>query len=151
MLRSRCPFIRTSLFRPVRNQTNRHASSLRFAISPSKISPTPVLTVLLCRALGGAVFPTVHPIPRRHRRARSSSMRIAPSLPRIMPRMLGCYRHRRSPPKGRDRRRCRGRRDARLQQGDVTMKAHIANVCFKYFRRFSGTLLLFHTHVAKVD
>jgi hypothetical protein len=37
------------------------------------------------------------------------------------------------------------------QQGDVTLKAHVANVCFKYFRCFIGMLQVFHMNVAKVD
>ena len=31
------------------------------------------------------------------------------------------------------------------------LKAHIANICFKYFRGFRGLLQVFHTDVEKVD
>ena len=44
--------------------------------------------------------------------------------------------------------RRRSHRDARLQQGDVAMEAHVASVCFKCFK---GILQLFHIDVAKVD
>jgi hypothetical protein len=37
------------------------------------------------------------------------------------------------------------------QQGDDALKAHVANVCFKYFRCFIGTLQVFHMDIAKVD
>ena len=37
------------------------------------------------------------------------------------------------------------------QQGNVTLKARVANVCFKCFRCFRGMLQLFHMDVAKVD
>ena len=47
--------------------------------------------------------------------------------------------------------RRRSHRDARLQQGDVAMEAHVATVYFNYFRRFRGMLQLFHMDVAKVD
>jgi hypothetical protein len=47
--------------------------------------------------------------------------------------------------------RRRSYRDPRLQQGGVTMEAHVASVCFKCFRRFRGTLQSFHMDVAKVD
>jgi hypothetical protein len=64
--------------------------------------------------------------------------------------MLGCCRCRRSPLEGRGRCRCHGRCDARSQQGDVAMKAHVASICFKCFRCFKAILQLFHMDVAHV-
>jgi hypothetical protein len=37
------------------------------------------------------------------------------------------------------------------QQGDIALKAHVASICFKCFRCFSGMLQVFHADVAKVD
>jgi hypothetical protein len=37
------------------------------------------------------------------------------------------------------------------QQGNVALKAHIANICFKCFRCFEGILQVFYMNVVKVD
>jgi hypothetical protein len=123
--------------------------------APSRATPPPsprhasspiVPALARCVSRPGCCTPC--PIPCARRGATRVLQTPSPARAEVL---LGCYRRHSSPPEGRGRCRCRGCRDARPQQGDVAMKAHVASVCFKCFRRFRDMLQLFHMGVVKVD
>jgi hypothetical protein len=154
MLRSGYMSIRTPLSGPARPH---RPTSLHLPIYLSKYLSFPCSLIsrgyVCVRCLAAAIFPIVHPISRRTAPPSSVALpsHARPALSATHAGVLLRCRRRRSPPEGRGRCWRRGRRDTRPQQGDVAMKAHVASVCFKYFRRFWGILQLFHMNVAKVD
>jgi hypothetical protein len=111
-------------------------SSRAMPPSSSRRTPSPAAPAPACYAPRPRCC-APRPVPHAHRGA-------AGVLPRCCPR-------RRSPLEGHGHCQRHGRRDARPQQGDVAMKAHVGSICFKYFRCFRGMLQLFHMDVAKVD